>query len=212
METVKQNVRFVMERLSFPEQDRAVFLAALDQIATDPVATAWLTRMITQYDENENCHYSRLLADSKALGEVLGIHEYTMAMLLFLCFAERLRERYAERELCEEVYWNSMADLRYKLEECHLVHGVVGSFVAPWFGWRRTSARRQSRHQHPHSPHGHTTFSRGRAGCLSSGGGMVPRRAWRASHRLHLQLVAALPVASHRPRPHLQSGSIHRGF
>jgi hypothetical protein len=134
METVKQNVRFVMERLSFPEQDRAVFLAALDQIATDPVATAWLTRMITQYDENENCHYSRLLADSKALGEVLGIHEYTMAMLLFLCFAERLRARYAERGLCEEVYWNSMADLRYKLEECHLVHGVVGSFVAPWFG------------------------------------------------------------------------------
>lgn len=134
MQTIKQNVRTVMERLSFPDDARAVFLDALERIAADNTAAAWLKHLISQYDESEHCDYNRLLADSRALGAALDIHEYTMALLLFLCFAERLRARYAERGLCDEVYWNSMADLRYKLEECRLVHGVVGSFVAPWFG------------------------------------------------------------------------------
>ena len=134
MQTLKQNVRTIMERLSFPENARAVFLDALDRIAADRTAAAWLGRLVAQYDESENCDYLRLLADSKALGAALDIHEYTMALLLFLCFGERLRARYAERGLDETVYWDSMADLRYKLEECRLVHGVVGSFVAPWFG------------------------------------------------------------------------------
>ena len=123
-----------MERLSFPDDARAVLLDALEKIAADSTAQAWLRHLVGQYDQNEHCDYNRLLADSKALGAALEIHEYTMAMLLFLCFAERLRERYAERGLDETVYWDSMADLRYKLEECRLVHGVVGSFVAPWFG------------------------------------------------------------------------------
>ena len=45
----------------------------------------------------------------------------------------RLRALYAERGLSSEIYRNSVLDLRYKLEECKTVKGIVGSFVAYWF-------------------------------------------------------------------------------
>jgi hypothetical protein len=47
--------------------------------------------------------------------------------------AQKLRSRYAERGFSEHLFYNSMMDLRYKLEECRLVYGVVGSFVCKWF-------------------------------------------------------------------------------
>jgi hypothetical protein len=135
MQTIKQNVIHVMDRLTFPTDAQAVFADAMDTIAADAVATAWLKRLIEQYETSERaCHYKRMLADSRAIGTVLGIHEHTMELLLFLCLCEPLRRRYADRGIDESIWLDSMMDLRYKLEECRLVMGTVGSFVAPWFG------------------------------------------------------------------------------
>lgn len=133
MEAIKGNVGFVMRRLDFPTAAQEVFLGALEKIETDKNSCQQLIDIVSEYNKSEHCDYMRLLADSKAIGDRLSIHEYTMAMLIFLCFAEKLRLRYLERGFDEVIYWNSMADLRYKLEECRLVHGIVGSFVAPWF-------------------------------------------------------------------------------
>ena len=44
-----------------------------------------------------------------------------------------LREKYAERDLPETIFWDSMTDLRAKLVECRAVYGINGSFVASWF-------------------------------------------------------------------------------
>lgn len=133
MEKIKQNVRSLMERLDYPAYAQKEILDTLDGIAADKVAKAWLFRLIAQYDANENCDYKQMLLDIRALGDCLGIHEDMTGMLLFLCLAEKLRERYAERGIDESIYYNSMADLRYKLEECRLIHGRVGTFVADWY-------------------------------------------------------------------------------
>ena len=132
MEQIKKNVKSLMERLDYPETAQSVFLEALDKIAADKMAVVWLNRLMTEYSENENCNYIRMLADFRALGNALGIHEQTSGMLLFLCLGERLRERFAERGIDESIYYNSLADLRYKLEECRLLYGRVGTFVASW--------------------------------------------------------------------------------
>ena len=135
MQIIKQNVMTIMDRLTFPTDAQAVFAGALDRIAADAVATAWLKRLIEQYETSESsCNYKRMLADGQAMGKALGIHEHTMDLLLFLCLCEPLRARYAARGIDESIWHDSMMDLRYKLEECRLVQGTVGSFVAPWFG------------------------------------------------------------------------------
>lgn len=130
---VKNTVRVLMSRLHFPCEAIEVFESSLEQIFKDEAARETLIGLMAQYDETEKCDYKQMLEDMKKLGQKFAIHEYTSAMLLFLCLAEKLRLRYAERGIDEAVFYQSMADLRYKLEECRLVKGVVGTFVAEWF-------------------------------------------------------------------------------
>lgn len=136
MKTIKENIKNLMERIEFPAEAQQELLRAFDTIAADPVAAVWWKRLVAQYEETVNCDYVKILADAKALGEALDIHEYTSHMLLSLAFGKKLLERYREKGVDESIYYASMCDLRYKLEECRLIHGKVGTFVASWFpGW-----------------------------------------------------------------------------
>ena len=121
MQTVRNTIQTLMPRLRFPAEAQATLLDALDRIAADKVASAWFQSLMAQYELSEHCAYRQMLTDVKALGETLGIHEHTSHMLLFLALAEKLRLRYTERGYDEAIYWNSMSDLAYKLEECRLL-------------------------------------------------------------------------------------------
>ena len=133
MKTIKENIKNLMERIEFPAEAQQELLRAFDTIAADPVAAVWWKRLVAQYEETVNCDYVKILADAKALGEALDIHEYTSHMLLSLAFGKKLLERYREKGVDESIYYASMCDLRHKLEECRLIHGKVGTFVASWF-------------------------------------------------------------------------------
>ena len=128
-----ENTAFIMNELSFPADACEVLLSALKTILSDEESRLKLYEILEEYNKTEKCNYSDMLQDIKALGEKHQIHEYTVSLLLFLCIGEKLRLRYMERGIDEAIFWNSMADLRYKLEECRLVYGIVGSFVARWF-------------------------------------------------------------------------------
>ena len=135
LELEKQRVYIqdLMDKLSFPTDAQKAFLDALDSISNNKTASAWFLCLLQQYNESEHCSYKQMLAHIKALGEAVGIHEYTASMLLFLCMAERLRLRYLERGIDESIWLNSLLDLRYKLTECRLIYGINGSFVSWWF-------------------------------------------------------------------------------
>lgn len=122
-----------MLKLEFPEEARRELLTALEKmLAADDVA-AELDALLSIYDENELCDYKDLVARAKAAASRVGIHEYTAQMLLYLALGERLKERYIERGLDLDIFYASLSDLRYKLEECRLVHGIVGGFSNGWF-------------------------------------------------------------------------------
>lgn len=133
MDTLLRSISYYMERLDFPADAQETFLSALQTILSKPAAADRFSDLLSQYERSEHCPYKQMLADAVALAEPLGIHAYTVSVLLFLCLAEKLRRRYAERGLDEAIFFASLRDLRYKLEECRLVYGINGSFVAPWF-------------------------------------------------------------------------------
>ena len=135
MQFIKKNVTDIMRLLVFPIEVHSVFEDAIDIIETDQAATSWLKRLIEQYETSEKSFdYKGMLVEGKYISERLGIHQHTFDLLIFLCLAEPLRIRYFKRGIDEKIWLNSMMDLRYKLEECRLVHGTVGTFVASWFG------------------------------------------------------------------------------
>lgn len=53
-------------------------------------------------------------------------------MLMFLCMADKLKERYDQRGIDESIYHHTMKDFCYKLDECRTIYGMDGLFTAFW--------------------------------------------------------------------------------
>ena len=131
--TLKKQVSDYMHHLQFPTDAQADLLAALDKICADGTSFAAVSEIAATYSADFHCHFTPILAQMRELCERLDIHTYTGDLLLYLCLADILRAHYRARGIEEEIFWRSVADLSYKLEECRLVHGINGSFVGSWF-------------------------------------------------------------------------------
>jgi len=122
-----------MHKHGFPADAQNDLLAALDAICESENTKNRFSALIDEYNENIKCNYPGMLKDAIDLGHEVGIHEYTVSLLLYVCLSKRLGEVYAERGIDESIFFDSVHDLYYKLIECRLVYGINGSFVAPWF-------------------------------------------------------------------------------
>ena len=130
---VSSNIKALMESLSFPENAQAELLSSLDKMLNDNDAANELDAVMSMYDESEFCDYAGMLERIELAGKGVGVHEYTAQMLLYLSLSERLKERYIERRIDLDIFYDSLKDLSYKLEECHLIYNIVGSFTKNWF-------------------------------------------------------------------------------
>lgn len=125
----------LMHRLAFPEEATSALTEITKKLLADEASYAEFRAILAQYEESPKCPYSKMFATMKELSARLDISEYEGAMLLLLAMCKKLRERYAECGLSEELFYHTMADLRYKVVECYLLYGIHGTFVASWF-WR----------------------------------------------------------------------------
>ncbi len=83
------------------------------------------------YPEADDVH--KALARLTELSEEMGVHEYTVHFVFFMVCSEILLERYKEKGISVDIYWESMMDMRYKFLECLDCKGIYGTFVASWF-------------------------------------------------------------------------------
>ena len=119
---------------AYEPEDAAVLLAAYDRIGENTRAAQLWQEALALYDGEEAFDYARLLELADEAAALVGLHEYTLELLIYICMSRKLEQRYARAGLERELYHNAMLDLRYKLEECKAVYGITGSFVAGWFG------------------------------------------------------------------------------
>ena len=120
----------------YSPDDANFLLAAYDKIVTNEQAKQHFEEAIATYDADINCDYNALTALSKKASRACGIHNHTADLLLFICLSKHLKTQYESRSIALSIWHDSMLDLRYKLEECKLVRGVCGMFVAFWMpGW-----------------------------------------------------------------------------
>ena len=118
-----------LDRFGYDTADVAVLLAAYDRLASD---ARW-DEALGLYEADVGCDQSRVIALADEAAVAVGVHEYTAELLIFLCMSRRLKREYEVRGWADDIFTGSMLDLKYKLEECKLVKGIVGSFVASWF-------------------------------------------------------------------------------
>ena len=131
--TMRAYLESFFKEFSYLPEDGAVLLDAYDRIAADGESHAAWQQALALYDSSYDCDYPEILRLANVAAERLYLHEYTVELLIFLCLSKKAREYYRAQNIEDRIYHDTMLDLRYKLEECKLVKGVVGSFVAGWF-------------------------------------------------------------------------------
>ena len=67
-----------------------------------------------------------------ALAEGTGVHLFTVHQLFLIYCAEETKARYEKAGYSENLYWDAMKDLKYKMEETQQVYGVWGVYCGPW--------------------------------------------------------------------------------
>ena len=120
---------FVAE-YDYPQEAREALIAAYDTIVSSEAAA--FEALLTEYATNPQPDAGGILARMQEISKASGVHEYTGALVLLICYSRQLKEFYRLAGIPEEIFKTSMLDLRNKLMECKLVRGVWGTFVAPW--------------------------------------------------------------------------------
>lgn len=148
---MRNHLSFIMDYLDFPTEAQKELLAAYDVICANPKSEAILTKWVNTYEENIHLPYETAIREmeeavSPAVLSMTGslnessdrfpgipaVHPYTADLLLFLCLTRRLKALYDARGLSEQIYRDSCLDLTWKLNECHKMYGIWGTFV-PWW-------------------------------------------------------------------------------
>ncbi len=117
----------------YPVEAREAFMLAYRKIDASANAAPRFQALIKAYDEGIKMDYSAAIKEMGELSEKAGVIHFTGELLLFICLSRRLREYYRAQGIADEIWYNSMLDLKYKAEECQLMYGVWGTFVAFWY-------------------------------------------------------------------------------
>lgn len=130
---MRDYLKSFLEELTVETADREHLLAVYDRIVTNEETKRRWQEALALYENDLCCDFQAAIDMADRVAEQLGIYEYTTELLLFCCFSRRTKAEYAKRGLSEQIFHDSMMDLKYKLDECKAVRGIVGSFVAKWF-------------------------------------------------------------------------------
>ncbi|MBQ6164476.1 MAG: DUF5596 domain-containing protein [Clostridia bacterium] len=122
----------VCERLDFPAEARTCFLGVEKNLENNASFAASLERLVRLFCKTDEISLHLLIPRVNRLAKKYKENKYTMDLVFVMHLAKRTRERYREQGLSEELFWNSMTDLKYKLLECMACKNVPGTFVAGW--------------------------------------------------------------------------------
>lgn len=67
------------------------------------------------------------------LSKDFGIDKYTFMMTVLCSNADIMKKRFLDKNINEEIFWDSASDLKYKIIECKKRYGVWGIFPFTWY-------------------------------------------------------------------------------
>ncbi|MBP3313722.1 MAG: DUF5596 domain-containing protein [Oscillospiraceae bacterium] len=119
---------------AYEEADARHLLKAYDHIEESQEAKALLAEILLAYSANISLDYKEeVQGKARKIAEITALHPFTVDLVVFLCMTKHLRKVYEENGISLQIYRDSVLDLKWKLEECKIVKGICGSFVAHWF-------------------------------------------------------------------------------
>lgn len=85
------------------------------------------------YTEKAELSIDETICRLSELSEKYGVNEYSLDLLLVINGLPYIHEKFREKGLSDEVFYETMDDIRCKINECVECKGVVGTFVLGWY-------------------------------------------------------------------------------
>ena len=127
------HIKTLMEKLDFPQEAVKVFTDYELKLDNDKEFADRFDAIVARYPCESNEEYDAVYADLDKLSDDYGLNRYTTDMVFLMNNTEEMLQKYRERGIDEEIYWDTVADLKYKLIECMECEEVCGTFVRGWF-------------------------------------------------------------------------------
>ncbi len=89
--------------------------------------------IVYRYVVTEELPMANALAEIKEAAAKFNQNEYSLDLLLLINSLPRLHQKYRENGISDEIFYETMDDIRCKVNECVENKGVVGTFVADWY-------------------------------------------------------------------------------
>lgn len=127
------------ETLDLPEASRTPLYNDYATLLAAPGAVEEMSAAENKLFDGAN--WDDLIPYMDRLHDCSGLHRHVVDFLFLMAASERLRTNYRTAGLPDELFWDTIADLKFKLIECHDVYGIWGTFVAFWHPWFYTMRR-----------------------------------------------------------------------
>lgn len=160
MEILTKHFKEVENNLGLPLEAVKVFEKYATKIEKTQSLNNRFEKIFNEYLFPEAHDFGKCFKELKPLSNIYGIKEYTLDFVFLLRAAEVMHTRYRERGLSDELFWDSIMDLKYKYRECVNCKGVHGTFV-PWWNTEFFALRRFAlgRYQFDMSSYGGEDFT-----------------------------------------------------
>ena len=132
MKIITEHFKEVEKRLGFPMEGIEAFEKCAKKIEKSNSFNKKFEAIYNEFLYPEAHDFGKLFDKVKPLSIIYGVKEYTLDMVFLIAAAEVMHERYREKGLSDELFWNTIMDLKYKYDECVECKGVHGTFV-PWW-------------------------------------------------------------------------------
>ena len=133
--TWQENLKNFCQEHEFPAEARESLHRDLQKVCENSRLFELFRSYEEAYWKNPELDYAALWKDLETAGEEEQISGYTLDLLFAIGISRRTWELYEEKGISRQIFHDSMADLHWKLLECHKMYGIWGTFVAFWFPW-----------------------------------------------------------------------------
>lgn len=125
-----QHYEQLIGALDLLTEDEAYLLNIGKKLLTDHEAI-WRQGIGDYYEKK--CEIDTVRPVLIELSELSGVHIYTIDFIFAAILSERMMRSFIDKGYGQRLFWDTIADLKYKLEECKVVKGIRGIFVFDWY-------------------------------------------------------------------------------
>ena len=127
-------VKFICDRYDYPSGTFEALEKTYASITESQDASEVFFGWIDKYnrDELDRDAMRIMRAEIADAARKCGESEHTAHLLMLILMSPHLLELYKKAGICEDLFYEAVEDLKWKLFECIRMHGIFGTFVADW--------------------------------------------------------------------------------